>query len=185
VNELWLVRHGETEWTIAKKHTGRTDIELTPDGEKQARALAPRLAGHDFAAVFTSPLERARRTAELAGFPDASADERVMEFDYGDYDGLTTLEIHEERPDWSLWRDGAPGGESIDDAGRRADVVLADLETTDGDVLLFGHGHFSRILAARSLGLAPSEGRLLMLGPASISVIGAEHGERAIRTWNT
>jgi broad specificity phosphatase PhoE len=185
LNDLWLVRHGETAWTISKQHTGRTDIELTGGGEEQARGLAPRLAGHAFAAVFTSPLKRASRTAELAGFPDATRDERLMEFDYGDYEGRTSDEIRQERPGWSLWRDGAPGGESIDDAGRRADAVLADLEAIDGDLLLFGHGHFSRILAARTLGLPASEGRLLLLGPGSISVLGWEHEQRVIRTWNT
>jgi probable phosphoglycerate mutase len=185
VNELWLVRHGTTEWTVSKQHTGRTDIPLTDVGEERALALAPRLAGHSFAAVLTSPLQRARRTAELAGFPDATVDERLVEFDYGDYEGRTSVEIAEERPMWSLWRDGAPGGESIDEAGHRADQVLGDLEPIDGDVLLFGHGHFSRILGARSLGLPASEGRLLMLSPASISIIGREHGERAIRVWNS
>ena len=185
MNELWLVRHGETEWTISGQHTGRTDIELTPAGDDQARALAPRLAGHEFAAVFTSPQKRARRTAELAGFPGATPDERLLEFDYGDYEGLTSEEIRAQRPGWSLWRDGAPGGETIDEAGRRADAVLADIEGIDGDVLLFGHGHFSRILGTRTLGLPASDARLFMLGPGSISVIGWEHEERAIRVWNT
>jgi broad specificity phosphatase PhoE len=182
--EVWLVRHGETEWTITKKHTGRTDIPLTVEGEEQARVLAPVLAEHAFAAVFTSPRQRARRTAELAGFEEAVPDDQLVELDYGDYEGRTTAEIREERPDWLLWRDGCPGGESIDDAGRRADRVLERIASVEGDVLVFGHGHFSRVLGARSLGLPASEGRLLMLDPASISVIGSEHGQRAIRTWN-
>ena len=185
MKDLWLVRHGETEWTVSKRHTGRTDIELTAAGEDEARALAARLAGHDFAAVFTSPLARARRTAQLAGFAHAEVDERLSEFDYGDYEGLTSDEIRARRPDWSLWRDGAPGGESIAAAGGRADAVLAGLAAVDGDVLLFGHGHFSRILGARLLGLPAGDGRLLMLAPASLSVVGTEHGERAIRSWNT
>jgi probable phosphoglycerate mutase len=185
LNEIWLVRHGETDWTVSKKHTGSTDIPLTPAGEERARALGQRLAGHEFAAVFTSPLRRARDTAALAGFPDATVDERLVEFDYGNYEGRTTAEITAERPGWSLWRDGAPGGESVDDVGRRADTVLEAIESLEGDVLLFGHGHFSRVLAARLLALPPSEGKRLMLSPGSISVIGSEHEERAIRTWNT
>jgi probable phosphoglycerate mutase len=184
VNELWLVRHGETEWTVSKKHTGSTDIPLTPEGEEQARGLAAVLAQHSFAGVFTSPLQRARRTAEIAGFPDAVVDEQLVELDYGEYEGRTTAEIREERSDWFLWRDGFPGGESIEDAGRRADQVLERLEPVDGDVLLFGHGHFSRVLGARLLGLPASDGRLLILGPASLSVIGSEHGQRAIKHWN-
>jgi probable phosphoglycerate mutase len=184
VNELWLVRHGTTDWTISKKHTGITDIPLTADGERRARELEPVLATHTFAAVFTSPRSRARRTAALAGFEDAVVDDQLIEVDYGEYEGLTTAEIREERPDWFLWRDGSPGGESMDDAGRRADQVLERLATVDGDVLLFGHGHFSRVLGARLLGLPASEGRLLILGPASISVIGSEHAERAIKHWN-
>jgi probable phosphoglycerate mutase len=184
VNEVWLVRHGETEWTVSKKHTGSTDIPLTPEGENRARALGPLLATHEFAAIFTSPLQRARRTAALAGFEDAVVDDRLVELDYGDYEGRTTAEIREQRPDWFLWRDGSPGGESMEDAGKRADGVIERIATADGDVLLFGHGHFSRVLGARLLGLPASEGRLLILGPAGISVIGSEHDERAIKTWN-
>jgi broad specificity phosphatase PhoE len=184
LDELWLVRHGETEWTVSKKHTGRTDIALTPDGERQARSLEPVLAQHVFAAVFTSPLQRAQQTAALAGFEDARVDEDLHEVDYGEYEGLTTPEIRKERPDWLLWRDGSPGGESMDEVGARADGVLERLEAVDGDVLVFGHGHFSRILGARALGLPPSEGRLLILGPGSISAIGQEHGARAIKHWN-
>jgi broad specificity phosphatase PhoE len=182
--EIWLVRHGETEWTVSKQHTGRTDIPLTAAGEQQARALAPRLSGHAFAAVLTSPLQRARRTAELAGFPDAVVDDQLVEVDYGDYEGRTSADIHAERPDWLLWRDGTPGGESIEDAGRRADGVIERLGEFDGDVLLFGHGHFSRILGARLIELPPSDGGRLMLGPGSISIVGWEHELRAIREWN-
>ena len=185
MDELWLIRHGETEWTVSKKHTGRTDIPLTPAGEQAARKLGPLLSEHRFAAVFTSPLQRARQTAALAGFEDAQVLEDLRELNYGEYEGHTSAEIREERPDWLLWRDGSPGGESIDDAGRRADGVLERLEAVEGDVLLVGHGHFSRVLGARILGLPASEGRLLMLGPGSISVIGREHGARAIRTWNS
>jgi probable phosphoglycerate mutase len=185
LDELWLIRHGETEWTVSKKHTGRTDIPLTEAGQQAARKLEPLLAEHRFAAVFTSPLQRARQTAALAGFEDAQVDADLHEVDYGEYEGRTSAEIREERPDWLLWRDGSPGGESIEEVAARADGVLARLEAIDGNVLLFGHGHFSRVLGARALGLAASEGRLLMLGPGSISVIGHEHGARAIRTWNS
>jgi broad specificity phosphatase PhoE len=142
------------------------------------------LAGHSFALVATSPRSRAQRTAELAGFPGAVVDDDLVELDYGDYEGRTTQEIHKERPDWSLWRDGSPGGETIDDAGRRADRVIERIRAVEGNVLLFGHGHLSRVLGARLVGLPPSDGRLLMLSPASISIIGSEHDERAIRTWN-
>jgi probable phosphoglycerate mutase len=185
LRDLWLVRHGETEWTVSKQHTGRTDIPLAPAGERAAAALERALAEQSFAAVFTSPLQRARHTAELAGFPNARIDERLVEVDYGEYEGRTSADIRKERPDWLLWRDGTPGGETIKQVGARADAVLADLAPIDGDVLLFGHGHFSRVLGARLLGLPPSDGRLLMLGPGSISVIGTEHEQRAIRTWNT
>jgi probable phosphoglycerate mutase len=184
VNDLWLVRHGPTEWTVSKRHTGRTDIALLADGERRARELEPLLATHKFAGVFTSPLQRARQTAALAGFEDAVVDGQLREVDYGEYEGRTTEEIHEERPDWFLWRDGSPGGESMEAAGDRADEVLERLAQVNGDVLVFGHGHFSRVLGARLLGLPPSEGRLLMLGPASISVISSEHGQRAIKHWN-
>lgn len=182
---IWLVRHGETAWTLTHQHTGRTDIPLTPEGQEQARALAPALAGHLFDAVLTSPLERARQTAELAGFADAVEDDRLVEIDYGSYDGLTTAEIQAERPGWSLWTDGSPGGESMEQVGARADRVIAEIGSREGDVLLFGHGHFSRVLAARLLGLPPSEGRLLKLSPGSVSIVGSEHGARAIQTWNT
>jgi probable phosphoglycerate mutase len=184
LNPIWLVRHGETEWTKSKQHTSRTDIALTPEGEKAARALAPVLAQHSFAAVFASPRERARRTAELAGFADAQLDEDLVEIDYGEYEGRTSAAIREERPDWILWRDGTPGGESIEEAGKRADRVRDRIEAVEGDVLLFGHGHFSRILGARLVGLDAADGRLLILDPGAISVIGAEHETRAIRTWN-
>jgi broad specificity phosphatase PhoE len=142
------------------------------------------LAEHSFVLVETSPLKRARRTAELAGFPEAVVDRDLVEVDYGDYEGLTTAEIHQRRPDWSLWRDGSPGGESIDEAGRRADRVIERIRAVKGDVMLFGHGHFSRVLGARLLDLRPSDGRLLMLSPGSISIVGSEHDEPAIRTWN-
>ena len=184
MNQVWLVRHGETEWTVSRQHTGRTDIDLTPDGEEQAKALAPVLAAHEFELVLTSPLRRARRSAELAGFADAGVDEALVELDYGDYEGRTSADIREERPGWLLWTDGTPGGESIAEAGARADGVIERINGLEGDVLLFGHGHFSRLLAARLLGLPPADGRLLKLSPGSLSIIGSEHGARAIETWN-
>jgi broad specificity phosphatase PhoE len=134
--------------------------------------------------VLTSPLQRARRTAELAGFPDAVVDDDLVEVDYGEYEGRTTPEIHEERPDWDLWRDGTPGGESIEATGRRADRVIERVRAVDGDVVIFGHGHFSRVLGARLIELPPSTGGRFMLGPASISIVGSEHGKPAFRTWN-
>lgn len=184
MNEVWLVRHGETEWTVSKKHTGTTDIPLTAAGEERARELSAVLGAHSFAVVMTSPLQRAHRTAELAGFGDAVVDPRLVELNYGEYEGRTTAEIRQENPDWYLWRDGSPGGESMDEAGARADSVIEELSSAEGDVLLFGHGHFSRVLGARLLGLPASEGRLLMLSPAAISVIGSEHDQRAIKRWN-
>jgi broad specificity phosphatase PhoE len=129
-------------------------------------------------------MKRARRTAELAGFPDAEPDPKLVEIDYGEYEGLTTAAIHEVNADWKMWRDGNPGGESIEEAGRRADAVIDRIAVAEGDVLLFGHGHFSRVLGARLVGLPPEAGQRLMLAPASLSIIGSEHDERAIRAWN-
>jgi broad specificity phosphatase PhoE len=184
LNEIWLVRHGETEWTLSKQHTSSTDLELTAGGEEQGRSLARVIAQHAFAAVFTSPRVRAHATAKLAGFADAQVDDDLVEVDYGDYEGKTSAEIREERPDWSLWRDGSPGGESIEAAGQRADRVIERITSLEGDVLLFGHGHFSRVLGARLIGLPPSDGGLLMLSPGTISVVASEHDVRAIRVWN-
>src|SRR5262249_27801368 len=156
----------------------------TPAGEDEARALAPILAGHGFEVVLTSPLQRARRTAELAGFPDAVLDDRLVELNYGDYEGKTSAEIRRERPDWFLWRDRTPNGESIEAAGKRADAVAADIGSLAGDALLFGHGHFTRILGARLLSLPPETGSRLILTPGSLSIVSHEHGERALRLWN-
>ena len=185
--EFYLARHGETAWTISHQHTGRSDIPLTSRGERNALALGERLRGMTFAAVFTSSLERARRTAELAGFGSiAQADPELMEWDYGKYDGLTTAEIHKENPDWSLFRDGCPGGESVAAVSARADRVVARLRGMGGRVLLFGHGHFFRVLAARWVGLPPADGRLFYLSTASLSILGYEHSsdEPVTRLWN-
>jgi len=185
LNELWLARHGETEWSRAGRHTGRTDVPLTPRGERQARALGERLAGVAFALVLASPLERARRTAELAGFGDALAlDPDLMEVDYGDYEGRTSAQIQRSRPGWDLWRDGCPGGETIAEAAARAERVLVRARAAGGPVLLVGHGHLTRTLAARALTLTAGHGRHLALAPATLSIVGTEHAAPALRLWN-
>ena len=185
LNELWLVRHGETEWVRARRHTGRTDLPLTARGEAQARALAPLLAGTRFARVLASPLQRARRTAELAGLGDAiELDPDLMELDYGEYEGRTTAEIRTARPGWDLWRDGCPGGETIADAAQRAQRVIARARAADGPVLLVAHSHLLRTLAACALGLPADAGRHLRLAPATVSIIGAEHEWPVVLLWN-
>ena len=185
LNDLWLARHGETEWSLAGRHTGRTDVPLTAAGERQACLLGERLAGIGFALVLASPLARALRTAELAGFGDVlEVDADLMEVDYGQYEGLTSAEIRRVRPEWDLWRDGCPGGETIRDAAARAERVLARARATDGPVLLVGHGHLTRTLATRALTLDPDHGRHLALDPASLSIVGSEHAAPALRLWN-
>jgi broad specificity phosphatase PhoE len=184
---IYLARHGETAWTVSGQHTGLTDIPLTERGERNARRLAERLKGLTFAAVFTSPLQRARRTCELAGFGTAATvDPDLVEWNYGDYEGKTTADVLRQRPDWDLFRDGCPGGESVADVGARADRVVARLRAVGGDVLVFASGHFLRVLAARWLGLEPSAGHYFYLGTATLSMLGYEHGlsEPVIRLWN-
>jgi broad specificity phosphatase PhoE len=183
----YLARHGETAWTISHQHTGRTDIPLTERGERNARSLGHRLHGLSFTKVLVSPLQRARRTCELAGFGDrAEVDPELMEWDYGQFEGRTTAEIRQERPGWYLFRDGCPGGESVEAVGARADRVIARLRPVEGRTLLFGHSHFFRVLGARWLGLPPSDGRLLLLSTAALSILGYEHSrdEPVIRLWN-
>jgi probable phosphoglycerate mutase len=183
--EVVLVRHGETEWTRTRQHTGKTDLPLDDEGRRQAAFVGRELAGRGFGRVLTSPLRRARETCELAGFGEhAQVRPDLAEWDYGDYEGRTTADIHVERPGWSLWHDGVPGGESPDDVGRRADRVLEEVRTADVDTLIFGHGHQLRVLAARWLGLAPADGRLLVLNTASISVLGYERETAALLRWN-
>jgi broad specificity phosphatase PhoE len=185
--EIYLARHGETAWTISHQHTGRSDIPLTERGERNARSLGDRLRGMTFAKVLTSPLARAGKTALLAGFGNvALVDPDLMEWDYGRYDGLTTAEIRKQQPDWSLFRDGCPGGESVAAAGDRADRIIARLQGSGGRVLLFGHGHFFRVVASRWLGLAPFDARLFYLSTASLSILGYEHSqdEPVVRLWN-
>ena len=184
MTEAWLIRHAETEWSRDRKHTGRTDIPLTDEGRDHARALSARLAGHDFAAVLTSPLSRARETAALAGFADAEVDNDLTEWDYGSYEGVTTAEIRETRPDWYLWRDGAPGGEAPADVAARADRVVERLLAVDGDVAVFSHGHFLRMLAGRWIELGPDGGGRLALSTGSVSLLGFEREVRVIRRWN-
>ena len=184
---VYLARHGETAWTVSGQHTGVTDLPLTAPGEVQARQLGGRLAGLTFAGVLTSPLRRAVRTCELAGFGSAARVEPdLREWNYGAYEGLTSVEIRNERPDWQLFRDGCPGGESPDQVGERADRVARRVRAMGGDVLLFSSGHFLRVFAARWLELEPGAGRYFLLGTASLSAVGYEHdrSEPAIRLWN-
>jgi broad specificity phosphatase PhoE len=184
---VYLARHGETAWSLSGQHTGRTDLPLTERGEANARALGTRLSGLSFAKVFTSPLQRAARTCELAGFGEkAEADPDLVEWDYGRYEGRRTVEILEERPDWYLFGDGCPGGETPDQVGARADRVIDRIRAVQGDVLVFSSAHILRVLAARWLGLEAAGGRYFVLSTATLSLLGYEHnlGEPVIRLWN-
>jgi broad specificity phosphatase PhoE len=185
VRELWIARHGETEWTVSHRHTSVTDLDITPRGEREAGALGKRLSSFRFDVVLSSPALRARRTAELAGFGDRLVfDDDLREFHYGAYEGLTTDEVLRERPSWNLWTDGCPGGETVDEVAARADRVLARVESIEGSVLTIGHGHMSRVLAARFLERRGEDGSLLMLGPATLSQLRFDHGRPAIGLWN-
>ena len=185
---VYIARHGETAWTLTGQHTGLTDLPLTPNGERNARRLAERLEGLNFAKVFTSPLKRAARTCELAGFGAvAETDPDLVEWNYGQYEGLRSAEILARRPDWDLFRDGCPGGESLAQVGERADRVVQRVRAVAGDVLLFSSGHFIRVLAARWLALGPgSAGKHFLLSTASLSALGYEHklSQPVIRLWN-
>jgi probable phosphoglycerate mutase len=173
---VYLARHGETAWSLSGQHTGLTDLPLTKRGERNARRLGTRLRGLTFAAVFTSPLRRAVRTCALAGFGAvAEEDDHLVEWNYGQYEGRRTFEILAERPNWQLFRDGCPGGETPQQVGARADAVVSRIRAVGGDVLLFSSGHILRVLASRWLGLPPSEGRYFMLNTASLSALGYEH----------
>lgn len=186
--EVYLARHGETAWTIDGRHTGKTDVPLTERGERNALSLRDRLQGLTFSQVLTSPRSRAVRTCELAGFgAGARVDPDLAEWDYGDYEGLRTVDVRQEHPDWYLFRDGCPGGESMTEVGARADRVIARLRELGGRTLLFGHAHIFRVLAARWIELPPENARHLLLSTASLSVLSFEHGrldEPAIRLWN-
>jgi broad specificity phosphatase PhoE len=180
-----LVRHAETEWSLAKRHTGRTDIPLTENGRETALALAQRLRGRRFGLVLVSPLIRARETCELSGlWAHAEVREDLMEWDYGEYEGLTTPEIRAQRPGWVLWRDGCPGGERAEDVGARADRVIAELRAADGEAVVFSHGHVLRVLGARWIELEPSVGRRLGLFTGAICILGSEHQTSIITRWN-
>jgi len=183
--QLWLIRHGETAWSRSGAHTSRTDLPLTDTGRAKAVDMGRYLARRPFALVLTSPMLRARDTCRLAGFGDeAQIDPNLCEWDYGDYEGLTTTQIQADRPGWSLWRDGVPNGESIDQAAARAQAVIARSLAAPGDVALFAHGHILRILAACWLGVEPNNGRLFALSTATVSTLGHERETRVISSWN-
>ncbi len=180
-----LVRHGTTEWSVSSRHTGRTDLPLTEDGRRSARLVGKALASYQFSLVLTSPLQRARETCMLAGLGD-KAQQRpdLMEWDYGDYEGLTTAEIRAERPGWSLWRDGVPNGETVQEVGKRADRIIAEVRAAGGNAALFAHGHVLRVLTARWLDQPPEDGRLYALDTATISVLSYEREQPVIARWN-
>ena len=183
-SQLWLVRHGETEWSASGRHTSRTDLDLTDAGVEAARSVADKLRGTSFARVLSSPLLRARRTAELAGAGSPELVEDLHEWDYGDDEGLTTAQIRESRPGWTVWRDGPRSGETCAEVGARADRVVELVRAVDGPVLAFSHGHFSRVLGARWLGLDVTEGAHLALSTASVSVLGWDRDTPAVLHWN-
>ena len=187
MTKIYLCRHGQTAWSLAGKHTGRTDISLTPAGEEEARRLGTRLRNASFAAVLTSPLRRAQQTCDLAGFGGAAetvAD--LAEWDYGDYNGLTSAEIRSRRPDWQLFRDGCPGGERLEDVAQRVDRVLPRLRASTGNVLIFSHGHLLRVLALRWAGIPPEVGARFSLAPGSLSILGHDSASRdpVLDRWN-
>lgn len=183
--QVFVVRHGETEWARQGRHTGRTDVPLTERGCRRATALRSVLAAHTFSRVLVSPLARARETCRLAGLgATAEVCDDLAEWDYGDYEGRTTPQIQAERPGWSLWVDGVPGGETVDEVGARVDRVIALVRSAPGDVALFAHGHVLRILTARWLGLPPAGGRYFAFDPAGVGRLGYEHGAPVIAAWN-
>ncbi len=185
--QMWMVRHGPTEWSESGRHTGRTDVPLTAAGRFAASALAPALAGHHFDLVLASPASRALDTARLAGFDACVVAPDLSEWDYGDLEGLTTAEIRArgtEWADWTVWRGPVPNGETVEDVAQRAERVIARIDAVQGDVLVVGHGHQLRVLAAVALELGPRAGAALALDPARISVVGHEHESRVLRTWN-
>ncbi|MER5750764.1 histidine phosphatase family protein [Streptomyces sp. NPDC002088] len=194
MGDLFLVRHGETEWSRSGRHTGRTDVPLTERGREEARQLVPLIRSHRVGAAFVSPLQRARETAQLIGLDEARLDVDLQEWDYGGYEGVTTVEIQRTRPGWFLFTDGvAPGpperpGETPEQVGERADRVLAKVDAalanTEGVVVLVSHGHFLRVLTARRLGLPPADGALFQLGTGALSRLGTEHGRPVIAGWN-
>jgi broad specificity phosphatase PhoE len=183
--EVVLVRHGETEWSRDLLHTSHTDIPLTENGRREAERVRPALTGRTFELVLTSPLQRATETCRLAGLEDrAEVTDALVEWDYGEYEGITTKEIHESRPSWFLWRDGCPGGETAAEVGARVDPLVERLAALEGDAAVFSHGHLLRVLTARWLGLEPAAGALFVLGTGTLSVLGFERQTRVIRQWN-
>ncbi|MFN8130200.1 MAG: histidine phosphatase family protein [Solirubrobacteraceae bacterium] len=182
--EVVLVRHGETEWSRSGQHTGRTDLELTAHGREEAEEAARKLGGRPFVAVLSSPLRRARETARIAGHPDPELTDDLREWDYGDYEGLTTAQIRADRPGWTLWRDGCPGGEDAAAVGARVDRVIERLRGLKGDAAVFAHGHVLRVFGARWAGLPPQRGSILALSTATVSVLGYERETPVLWSWN-
>jgi len=183
--ELWLIRHGETEWSASGRHTSITDLELTPEGERRARGLPTRLDALDFEQVLTSPMRRAHRTAELAGFAHAEIDADLIEWKYGEYEGLTTPQIRETVPGWTVWTHPSPGGETAAQVGERLDRVVARARSVDGRTLVFAHGHSLRVLTARWLGLPAAGGKLFRLETGTVSVLGYERETPVVLRWNS
>jgi probable phosphoglycerate mutase len=184
--EIVLVRHGQTEWSASGQHTSRTDLPLLESGRAQAAALAPKLADHPWKLVLSSPLRRARETCELAGLGEKVVlDDDLREWNYGEYEGLTTQQIHEHRPDWNLWRDGCPGGETADQVAARADRVLKRLREADGDCAVFAHGHILRVVGARWIEQPVSFGARIALSAGSLSTLGFERETQVLRLWNS
>lgn len=181
--EIWLIRHGETEWTLSGAHTSRTDLPLTLIGEQKAAALKKVLAGKQFVLALSSPMQRAINTSKLAGF-DPEIDRNLCEWDYGEYEGRTTPDIHRDAPGWSIWTTTPPGGESAAQVQARAETVIARAQSAGGDVVLFGHGHMFRVLAATWLEMEPQRGRSFALSTGSVSVLGYERDTRVIQLWN-
>jgi broad specificity phosphatase PhoE len=187
--QLWLIRHGETEWSLSGAHTGRTDLPLTDRGKQRAQAIGKYLNGRPFALVLTSPMQRARETCRLAGYGDeAVIDDSLREWDYGDYEGRSSADIRKDRPGWNLWQDGVINGETVEQVAERARVVvnraLFEGKNKQGDCALFAHGHILRILTACWLRVAPNDGKLFALDTATVSILGWEHESRVIRVWN-
>lgn len=182
-NNLWIVRHGETEWSLSGQHTSRTDLTLLPQGQRRAREVGKALRGKKFALALSSPMTRALETARLAGI-EPEVDQNLREWDYGEYEGMTTAQIQKADPGWTIWTKTPQGGETAEQVGTRADRVIAQVTTAAGDVIVFGHGHMLRVLAARWLGLEPQAGRYFALSTGSISVLGEEREIRVVKLWN-
>ena len=183
--DLWIIRHGETEWSKAGRHTGRTDLRLTPRGEAQAVELKGRLGKPDFVQVRTSPLQRARQTCELSGCGERVVpDPRLLEWDYGVYEGKTSAEIQTQIPGWNIWDNGVIGGETIDQVAARTDSLIEELDAITGNAALFAHGHVLRVLTARWLRQSPTYGRYLLLEPTSFCILAHEHGQPVVKIWN-